>query len=143
MFRDFAERPSFNFPSLDHLHCFCHIHFQNMTSALTPTLPRASPMSATVMTGFRLGEDDLSDASDSDQSVASERSLPPTPPDAEKSTEPVSRKTRSKRRRELRHERKQVRSLTDDLGSLLGDAFQDPSATTADRGKNTNEKRET
>lgn len=74
----------------------------------------------------------MSDASDSDQSAQSERSLLPTPPDAGDSTTIVFKKTKSKKRRQLKEERKQVNALTDDLGTLLGEAFQKPGA---DAGK--------
>jgi hypothetical protein len=103
-----------------------------MTSALASTSPQPENMQNTIITGFRLGEDDLSDASDSDQSAQSERSLSPTLPDAGDSTATVFKKTKSKKRRQLKEERKQVNALTDDLGTLLGEAFQKPSA---DAGK--------
>jgi len=99
-----------------------------MTSAFTSTSPQSVNMQNTIITGFRLGEDDLSDASDSDQSAQSECSLSPNPLDASDPTAVVTKKTRSKKRRQLREERKQVNALTDDLGTLLGDAFQKPSA---------------
>lgn len=95
------------------------------------TSPQPANMHNTVITGFRLGEDDVSDASDSDQSAPSERSLSPTPQDDATSTAAMSKKSRSKKRRELKAERKQVNALTDDLDSLLGDAFQDNSAKSA------------
>lgn len=91
--------------------------------------PESHPKDAPTSTaaGFRLGEDRLSDASesDSDQSAHSERSLSPS----------RSRISKSKKRRD----RKEVGALTDELETLLGGAFQTPNgaavATGAASGK--------
>ncbi|KAH7069484.1 hypothetical protein FB567DRAFT_598793 [Paraphoma chrysanthemicola] len=71
---------------------------------------------------FRIA-DEPSDASgsDSDQSAQSERDLSPS-----KKEQKVSK---SKKRRTLKQERRQVGALTDELGTLLGAAFQEPVET--------------
>jgi hypothetical protein len=106
-----------------------------MTSAPSPLASQPAEMTTTPIAGFRLGEDQFSDASDSDQSADSERSRSPPLADGEnttQSTQSVSKATRSKNRRARRLERKQVRTLTDELGGLLGDAFQTPSGGAVD-----------
>jgi hypothetical protein len=80
------------------------------------TLPKPASTSGAAISNFRLGENDLSDASDSDQSGHSERSLSPS----------GAKKSKAKKRKE----RKQVGALTDELGTLLGAAFQTPNADT-------------
>ncbi|KAH7402120.1 hypothetical protein DE146DRAFT_455892 [Phaeosphaeria sp. MPI-PUGE-AT-0046c] len=72
------------------------------------------------MSTFRLDDVSKSDASDSDQSAHSERSLSP------------SREGAKKSKQKKKKERRQVAALTDDLGILLGDAFKtDPSDSTS------------
>ena len=95
-----------------------------MATALTNTTPNAMVSSNPALTGFRLGEDDLFDASDSDsgQSAHSERSLSPSTTQVRKS------KTKKKK------ERKEVGALTDELGALLGEAFQKPNGGSEDAG---------
>jgi hypothetical protein len=89
-----------------------------MASARPTSTSKAAVTSDASNSGFRLGGDHLSDQSDSDQSAHSERSLSPS-----KTSAKVSR---SKKRRELRQGRRQVGALTDELGTLLGAAFQAP-----------------
>jgi hypothetical protein len=71
--------------------------------------------SGAALSSFRLGENAASDASDSDQSAHSERSLSPSGG--------VTKKSKAKKRKD----RRQVGALTDELGTLLGAAFQTPS----------------
>jgi hypothetical protein len=85
-----------------------------MASAQPTTLPKPASTSDAAISDFRLGENDLSDASDSDQSAHSERSLSPS----------GAKKSKAKKKKE----RKQVGALTDELGTLLGAAFQTPNA---------------
>ena len=92
-----------------------HTHLHKM-AALTTIASEPTATSDAAVSGFRLGEGHLSDPSDSDQSAHSEGSLSPSRSDAKKS--------KSKKRRELRQERRQVGALTDELGTLLGAAFQ-------------------
>lgn len=81
-----------------------------MTSALpTTTSAPTAPVSAK-LGSFRDGENRDSDASDSDQSDASGRSLSPT------------RQGLSKTKK--RKERRQFGAFADELGDLLGSAFQ-------------------
>ena len=74
------------------------------------TTTKAADMASVVNAGFRLGEDQISDASDSDQSAASERSLSP------------GKMSKAKKRKV----RKQVGALTEELNDMLGAAFQAP-----------------
>jgi hypothetical protein len=92
-----------------------------MASALTNTI--SVPTGASIA-GFRLGEDQISDASDSDsdQSAHSERSLSP------------SRTTKPKSRSKKKKDRQLVGALTDELGTLLGEAFQGPNGDAAAAG---------
>jgi hypothetical protein len=85
-----------------------------MASAQPTTLPKPASTSDAAISNFRLGENDLSDASDSDQSAHSDRSLSPS----------GAKKSKAKKKKE----RKQVGALTDELGTLLGAAFQTPNA---------------
>jgi hypothetical protein len=64
--------------------------------------------------GFRLGEDHISDASDSDQSAHTERNLAPL--------EGAMKVSKTKKKKD----RKQVGALTEELDELLGAAFQTP-----------------
>ncbi|KAJ4370369.1 hypothetical protein N0V83_004887 [Neocucurbitaria cava] len=85
-----------------------------MNSKPRSTAPASPITSNAANTGFRLGEDrQVSDASDSDQSATSERSLSPS-----------RKRTKSQKRRE----RKKVGALTDELGELLGAAFSSSNA---------------
>lgn len=90
-----------------------------MTPVSMTVTPKPTDTTETACSGFRLGEDQPSDAtgSDSDQSAHRERDLSPTR-DAKVS--------KSKKRRALKQERRQVGALTDELGTLLGAAFQEP-----------------
>jgi hypothetical protein len=66
-------------------------------------------------TGFRLGDEEhFSDASDSDQSHASQRSVSPTQTKAQ-----VPKSRRQKNRRKMG-------ALADELVDVLGDAFSTP-----------------
>jgi hypothetical protein len=87
-----------------------------ITRSSTKSTPAATPNATN--TGFRLDDKHLSDESDSDQSAHSVRSLSPS----KKGT----KATRSKKRRVLKQERKQVGALTDELDTLLGAAFEAP-----------------
>jgi hypothetical protein len=82
----------------------------NTTLAFMNTTMTAANVTSTLKAGFRLGEDHISDASDSDQSAASERSLSP------------GKMSKAKKRKV----RKQVGALTEELDDLLGAAFQAP-----------------
>jgi hypothetical protein len=82
------------------------------SAALQPYAPEES-----AMTQFRLGDEHNSDASDSDQSDASGRALSP------------SRKGLTKSGK--RKERKQFGAFADELGDLLGAAFQQPANDSA------------
>ncbi len=84
---------------------------------MAPALPRTSSAQtaptmppSTKLGSFRDGDNQLSDASDSDQSDAGERSLSPT-------RQGLS-KTKKKK------ERRQFGAFADELGDLLGAAFQ-------------------
>jgi hypothetical protein len=106
-----------------------------MTSAPSPLASHPAEITTTSIAGFRLGEDQFSDVSDSDQSADSERSLSPPLAEGEnptQSTQLVSKATKSMNRRARRAERKQVRTLTDELGGLLGEAFQTPNGGAVD-----------
>jgi hypothetical protein len=72
-----------------------------------------STLNKAATSDFRLGEDQNSDASDSDQSAHSERSLSP---------QSGAKRSKAKKRKD----RKQVGALTDELDTLLGAAFQAP-----------------
>jgi hypothetical protein len=89
-------------------------HTSKMEPAQSTTLPKATSTSSAAVSNFRLGEDDPSDVSDSDQSAHSERSLSPS----------GVKKSKAKKKKE----RKQVGALTDELGILLGAAFQTSNA---------------
>jgi hypothetical protein len=93
-----------------------HTHTCKMAPAQPATLSKATGTSSAAISNFRLGENNASDASDSDQSAHSERSLSPSRSGAKKG---IAKK---------RKERKQVGALTDELGTLLGAAFQTPNA---------------
>lgn len=107
-----------NFPHVHLLHQFCRNIKQphtslNMASAHPTT--SASPSAPVTLAPAKLGnfrdlEDRHSDASDSDQSDASGRSLSPT------------RQGLSKTKK--RKERRQFGAFADELGDLLGAAFQ-------------------
>ncbi|KAJ8105698.1 hypothetical protein OPT61_g10021 [Boeremia exigua] len=90
----------------------------NMASAPPKTTPAPTAPTMLASTGlshFRDHEDRNSDASDSDQSLASGRSLSPT------------RQGLSKTKK--RKERRQFGAFADELGDLLGAAFQSKSDT--------------
>ncbi|KAH8726193.1 hypothetical protein GQ44DRAFT_726185 [Phaeosphaeriaceae sp. PMI808] len=89
-----------------------------MTIDLTTKTSTSAEPSGGAFSGFRLTKDHLSDGSDDDQSAHSERSLSPS--------RNSNLGTRSKIRRTHKQERRQVGALTDDLGTLLGAAFQAP-----------------
>jgi hypothetical protein len=84
-----------------------------MAVASSNTASKPVGTSGTVRSEFRLGEDKISDVSDSDQSVHSERSLSP---------QSGAKPSKAKKRKA----RKQVGALTDELDTLLGAAFQAP-----------------
>ncbi|KAF2134008.1 hypothetical protein P153DRAFT_392630 [Dothidotthia symphoricarpi CBS 119687] len=88
---------------------------------MAPTLPTQAPASAATSkiasTEFRLGDNDMSDASDSDQSQSNERSLSP------------SRQGMGKIRK--KKERRQFGALAEELGDLLGSAFNPEDGTSA------------
>jgi hypothetical protein len=93
-----------------------HTHTYIMESAQQATLSKATGTPSAAISNFRVGENNSFDESDSDQSAHSERSLSPSRSGAKKS---IAKK---------RKERKQVGALTDELGTLLGAAFQTPTA---------------
>ncbi|KAF1846037.1 uncharacterized protein K460DRAFT_119262 [Cucurbitaria berberidis CBS 394.84] len=91
-----------------------------MNSALTTAVPASAETAKIANTGFRLGEDQhASDASDSDQSATSERSISPS-----------KKRTKSKKKRE----RKRIGALTHELDSLLGSAFSAPNGDASATG---------
>ena len=108
----------FNFPHCNLAKYFCRIFKQlhsahNMPSALLTTDTTSSAHTALVPTAlgnFRDNHDQDSDASDGDQSDTSRRSLSPT------------RQGLSKAKK--RKERRTFGAFADELGDLLGSAFQ-------------------
>ncbi|KAF2031728.1 hypothetical protein EK21DRAFT_87764 [Setomelanomma holmii] len=98
-----------------------------MTPSTTTPAQKSTYTAENAVAGFRLVEDQLSDASgndsDRDQSAHSERDLSPTRPGAAVS--------KSKKRRLLKQERRQVGAITDELDSLLGVAFQETTDSSA------------
>jgi hypothetical protein len=95
-----------------------HYQAYKMVTTRSNTKANTAQTPEVANTGFRLGDDNQSDGSDSDQSVHSTRSLSPS--------KKGSNATRSKKRRVLKEERKKVGALTEDLDTLLGAAFQAP-----------------
>jgi hypothetical protein len=83
--------------------------------------PASKPMNppGAANSEFRLGEDQNSGDSDSDQSAHSERSLSP---------QSGAKPSKAKKRKA----RKQVGALTDELDTLLGAAFQAPNGDAVD-----------
>ncbi|USP75331.1 hypothetical protein yc1106_02605 [Curvularia clavata] len=86
---------------------------------MTPAIPAPGPTTATPImaanTGFRLGEEQFSDASDSDQSQRSQRS--PSPSQA-KGQVPAHKSKKKKQK-----DRRKMGALADELVDVLGDAF--------------------
>jgi hypothetical protein len=100
-----------------------HFLAAHMASPLAPAAPQPEAPEKPAMNKFRLGEEHNSDASDSDQSDASGRALSP------------SRKGLTKSGK--RKERKQFGAFADELGDLLGSAFQQPAKDSAASSGNT------
>lgn len=91
-----------------------------MAPTLTTQAPASAATSKIALSEFRLGDNhtsDASDASDSDQSEANERSLSP------------SRQGKGKTRK--KKDRRQFGALAEELGDLLGSAFNPENGNSA------------
>lgn len=92
---------------------------------MSPTQSKSeNPPNTTISTaGFRLGEDHMSDASDSDQSDGSTRRTISL--SAGNNAAAGQQMSKNKKRKA----RKEVGALTEELNDLLGAAFQAPTAS--------------
>jgi hypothetical protein len=95
----------------------CSHHNTHPSSKMVPTHKSLGMKAAGLPianAGFRLGEDHISDASDSDQSAHTDRNLP--------LLEGAMKVSKTKKKKD----RKQVGALTEELDDLLSAAFQTP-----------------